>query len=471
MEILTRNYDVLEKRILNSLTASHLRQRTKDCTGLWLGPLIGLSALFTFLKEDSSYSEICLLNGIAGGGLFISCICLYTRLMSLNVSAKDFHVVYFLPAITLSMLFHFVGGKGLLVSVAWGLTVGSLSTWGVIQVMSSFPRAFTLGEATAVTHGIVLFLLSTFTNLPLRYHLPPIHDNDIATVILQVGILYIMLICILCANIPALRGPTKFYSMALGILIILVIPTLHVILDQSPLLWIMHFVFSSYSRIMMVVYWATCLFFATIAIIIQISRNSQATTSVRKIFHILSVIVYVPGFIWDPTFLYLATGVILAVFVALEILRFLHLPPLGGFLQDGFSIFADEKDVLISLTPLYLLCGLSAFLWMPIESMSLLSLMSGVLTIGIGDTAASMVGSTWGKHKWVGTDKSIEGTIACIVAQLIFIFGLILFGYIENMSLLVRSVCSVILVSFIEARTEQVDNLALPFVMYLCLII
>lgn len=71
--------------------------------------------------------------------------------------------------------------------MTWGLTVGSLSTWGVIQLMSYLPGCFTLGEATAVMHGVVLFLLSTFTNLPLRYHLPPIHDNDIATVILQVS--------------------------------------------------------------------------------------------------------------------------------------------------------------------------------------------------------------------------------------------------------------------------------------------
>lgn len=72
-------------------------------------------------------------------------------------------------------------------SVAWGSCVGSLSTWGVVQVMSHFPGCFTVGEATAVTHGLVLFLLSAATNIPLRYHLPPIHNNDIATVTLQVS--------------------------------------------------------------------------------------------------------------------------------------------------------------------------------------------------------------------------------------------------------------------------------------------
>lgn len=104
------------------------------------------------------------------------------------------------------------------------------------------------------------------------------------------------------------------------------------------------------------------------------------------------------------------------------------MPPLGKFLQNGFDNFADEKDSLISLTPLYLLCGLSATLWLPTESMRLFPLMSGVLTIGIGDTTASIVGSKWGKHKWNGSHKSIEGTLACIIAQLIVIIGFTIVG-------------------------------------------
>jgi len=72
-------------------------------------------------------------------------------------------------------------------SVIWGLTVGSLGTWGIMQLMSAFPYCFTLGEATVVMHSFILFLMSAVTNLHLRYHLPPIHDNDISTVLLQVA--------------------------------------------------------------------------------------------------------------------------------------------------------------------------------------------------------------------------------------------------------------------------------------------
>lgn len=112
----------------------------------------------------------------------------------------------------------------------------------------------------------------------------------------------------------------------------------------------------------------------------------------------------------------------------LQILRILNIPPLGQLLQDGFNNFADEKDSLVSLTPLYLLCGLSATLWLPTESMCILPLMSGVLTIGVGDTFASVVGSKWGKRQWLGSEKTIEGTLACIIVQLIFVAGFSIFG-------------------------------------------
>lgn len=102
----------------------------------------------------------------------------------------------------------------------------------------------------------------------------------------------------------------------------------------------------------------------------------------------------------------------------------MNVSPLGEFLQQGFAVFVDEKDSLLSLTPIYLLCGLSFPLWMPTNNLTLLVLLSGILTVGIGDTAASFVGSRWGSHKWLGTEKSIEGTVACIFCQLCVILSL-----------------------------------------------
>ncbi|XP_032663928.1 dolichol kinase [Odontomachus brunneus] len=470
MEALIVQYDRFEKRIMQNVERNGIQHRSKASTGLWLGTLVGLSAAVTILKEENSYSEICLFVGTTGFSLVLCSVCLYVRLSMQQVTAKDFHAIYFLPAIVMS-IYLLAANKGLLTSVTWGLTVGSLGTWGVLQLMSAFPHCFTMGEATAIMHSFILFLMSAVTNLPLRYHLPPIHDNDISTALLQVGILYVVSVCLLCGYFPVLHSAKYFYLMTVSLLCFITLPILYIILDQNPVMWIISFVFSSPKRVALVIYWAICVVLSIFIIICQISSKSQATTSTRKNFHILAVFVYIPGMIYDTPMLYLASGVIFALCVALEVIRFLKVPPLGKVLQEGFVVFVDEKDFLLSLTPLYLICGLSFPLWMPTSNLTLLALLSGVLTIGIGDSAASLIGSKWGSHKWVDTNKTIEGTVACVFSQVCVIFALTCCGFMDSYWLLLRSVLTAVVIALIEARTDQVDNLALPLLMYVCLML
>ncbi|CAL7944291.1 unnamed protein product [Xylocopa violacea] len=469
MEIFIKTYGSFEQGILQSLKDNGIEHRKKANSGLWLGTLIGLSAILTILQEDSSYSEICLIVSLTGVGLVISCLCLYLRLAFEKIAIRDFQAIYFFPSIVTSLLFLLVANKGLLVSMIWGLSVGTLGTWGILQLMSTFPFCFTIGEATAVMHGCILFLMSVVTNLPLRYHLPPIHDNDIATVLLQVAMLYVISVCLISSYFPMFHLARNFYIMTITLLSIVALPLMYTLLDQNPLTWMIYFIFNKKNQMIMIGYWAVCLLFGVIVITYQVLLNVQATTSTRKLFHILAVFVYIPGLIYNRTLLYLASGIIMGLFVLLELMRYLKVPPLGEVLQQGFSVFADEKDNSISLTPLYLFCGLSFPLWMPTNNLSLLTLFSGILIIGIGDTAASFVGSKWGSHKWVNSDKSVEGTIACILSQIGLICLLAFMGYVDNGWLFLRSLLASIALSFVEAQTNQVDNLALPLLMYICL--
>ncbi|XP_011859748.1 PREDICTED: dolichol kinase [Vollenhovia emeryi] len=469
MESLVAQYNRLEDNVLRNVKRNGIRHRANASSGLWLGALVGLSAAVTISREESSYSEICLFVGTTGFGLILCSLCLYARLSMKQIVAKDFHAIYFVPAIITSVLFLLAANKGLLTSVAWGLTVASLGTWGVVQLMSAFPGCFTVGEATVVTHSFILFLMSAVTNLPLRYHLPPIHDGDISTVVLQVAILYVVSVCFLCGYFPVLRSTAYFYLTIISLLCLVTLPTLYIILDQNPIVWAVSFAFGSRERIAIVIYWAVCFLLSIFIIIYQILSKSQATSPTRKNFHTLATLVYIPGMIYDPLLLYLASGVLLILLVALEVIRLLKVPPLGEILQQGFIAFADEKDCLLSLTPMYLLCGLSLPLWMPTNNLTLMVLLSGVLTVGIGDTAASFVGNRWGSHKWLDTGKTIEGTVACIFCQVCVILALTCCGLVDNYLLLLRSILAAASISLIEARTNQVDNLALPLLMYVCL--
>lgn len=87
------------------------------------------------------------------------------------------------------------------------------------------------------------------------------------------------------------------------------------------------------------------------------------------------------------------------------------MPPLAETLQNGLVVFCDEKDAgIIAFTPMYLLAGCSLPLWLhpaPCDVtnsaiFNLLPLLGGLLTTGVGDTAASVIGSKFGRFHWPG---------------------------------------------------------------------
>nr|CAG4642726.1 EOG090X0BFL [Evadne anonyx] len=224
----------------------------------------------------------------------------------------------------------------------------------------------------------------------------------------------------------------------------------------------------------------TCCFLILTTGDINFLRQNPTTvrlTILRKYFHGVVVAIFMPGILLDPELLFLASVVALCGFLFIEAIRLFNFEPIGPFLEKSLSQFLDSKDEgLLILTHIYLLVGCSLPIWIfPNDITSnktdILVLSSGIISLGIGDTAASVGGSLWGKTKILNSPKSIEGATCSILAEIIFVAALNYFGLFGTTSYFpwVRFVSACVITSITEAVTTQVDNLVLPLVMYIIL--
>lgn len=149
------------------------------------------------------------------------------------------------------------------------------------------------------------------------------------------------------------------------------------------------------------------------------------------------------------------------------------IPWIGYIIEIVFERFRDEKDNgILTLTHIYLLFACSLPLWFcEISRINKLLLASGVIVIGIGDTAASFFGYYFGKNNWPNSRKTYEGTLACFIAQFLsFIILPYYFGISNNKNYLAIIFITAI-TSLMETFTKNIDNLILPLMQYILVFI
>ncbi|MQM10071.1 hypothetical protein Taro_042961 [Colocasia esculenta] len=288
---------------------------------------------------------------------------------------------------------------------------------------------------------------------------------------------------------------------------------------------VVHFVITEpLERLLLCVYWVGIIC-ASVVRFYNISKHSKIERILlRKYYHLVAVLMFLPAVLLQPKFLDLAFGAALAVFLTLEMIRvskppcdanymvkmtldyekvlqgtdlpsflfallapeslFLALDflvwkiwPLGHVVHEFMNAFTDHRDsdvLIVSHFSLLLGCALPKWLSLGLNDRPLVPF-AGILSLGIGDTMASVVGHKYGVLRWSKSGKkTIEGTAAGITSVLVMCSVLLPLmastGYILSqhwLSLLLAVTVS----GLLEAYTTQLDNAFIPLVFYslLCL--
>ncbi|NXG48419.1 DOLK kinase, partial [Psilopogon haemacephalus] len=420
------------------------------CTGMLLALFLSVIAVGITKPVPT---KTCILTGVAGS------VIIYTMKHSLTVSEVIEVLEVLLIFVYLSMVLLYL-----------------------------LPRCFTPGEALLVL-GALSFLLNQLIKRSLNAvegRGDPIDFFLLVAVVgvVLLGLFFTILFLFLDSGtwISSLFFHTMTAVLGLGVLL----PWLFRLIRRNPLFWLLQFLFQTQTRVCLLLYW-TCLAASACGVVLYQnakrasgSKKHQASTITRKYFHVIVVATYVPGLVFDRQLLHLAAALCLALLIFLEYVRYFRIKPFGQTLRQLLSVFLDERDSgPLILTHIYLLLGMSLPVWLlprpcaprgALSGAGALVPYAGVLAVGVGDTMASVLGSTMGEIKWPGTKKTFEGTMTAIFAQIIAVALILIFDSSVNLnSSYAWILASISLVSLLEAYTTQIDNLLLPLYLQIML--
>ncbi|GMT17613.1 hypothetical protein PFISCL1PPCAC_8910 [Pristionchus fissidentatus] len=208
---------------------------------------------------------------------------------------------------------------------------------------------------------------------------------------------------------------------------------------------------------------------ASLIFVVVVAHGGRSSSVHRKFFHLTLSLVFLSGLIVDGPLLSLSAALLLSIFTILELLRFHSVPPWGVPLNRYLQVFRDHQDGAMLLTPLYLLAGVCLPLLFhsppPPSIAPPIQLFAGVISVGVGDSAAALVGTKLGRHRWPRRHKTLEGSIGMLISVFLSLLLLRPLSASPSLSIAVITVVSIVLTA-LEAFLANVDNIVLPLVGY-----
>lgn len=240
-------------------------------------------------------------------------------------------------------------------------------------------------------------ILSSILSLYLYYYLPNINTKFINTLNenIQINIINSLIIFILllfaCINQATYNGYKSLSYHIIIILIVLYYIQLCYRFNDINFIFKLIPIILSKKHCLILLYWFILL---SIILIIHPTDKSLKIPNIliRKIYHILCVVLFIPIIYIDKTFMALSFSIALSLFLILEILRYENIYPFN-LLTKYIISYIDSRDMnRLVVTPIYLLLGCSLPLWFDLylpKSNSIGRILlpySGILGLGIEDS-------------------------------------------------------------------------------------
>ncbi|CDK25838.1 unnamed protein product [Kuraishia capsulata CBS 1993] len=236
-------------------------------------------------------------------------------------------------------------------------------------------------------------------------------------------------------------------------------------LGQHPLTWLNLF-FQQGDRLRILGAWLISLVLL-VPLVFRLSP-SWALDTRRKVWHFTIVAILTYPLVSDPFFVSLALIGVIGLFVLIELLRALRLPPLGPFIADSLDKFRDERDKNgpLVISYIFLLLGIALPLFWS-GNASTEAAVSGLISVGLGDASASLVGTRFGRHHWWDSKKSAEGTIAFVIVSTLTLAA---FDKVAGIDYSVPDIAvACVIAAGLEAVSDINDNIVVPTVMFITL--
>jgi dolichol kinase len=391
-------------------------------------------------------------------------------------------------------------------------------------LMLHMPRSFTLGEGALVASMIslpLMYLPSALQCLPacaaatwaavtthLIHHsngdaLLPAPSQPSGNILPAVMVLiYAVLaaaagIWIIRQNVSRNKQPSKHHKLSAATAaaaVLLAVSAAAIILVLASWTLLVFLPASLPSRMTQLAGWSLLLAVALPLMQLLSSTGLVKQIIIRKGYHVLAIALFLPSLLVDAEMLCLSLAIAFAALVALEAARCVQMPLLGPAVQSFMERFVDSRDSgPVYVTHFTLLLGLAGPIWLsqalrsaavgPASVSStvgvtdlhvLVCAVAGLMVVGVGDAAASVVGSMYGQVKlFADSSKTLEGTLGavlcCLAAWLLLLWPLGLLSSLSAAQLL-NLATSTAWACLLEAATSQLDNLVVP-VYYLLLLL